>query len=136
MDSEPLVSLKFEFKNQLQALFETIAPRHGHWLTRNREVNKTNTRAVEGLSEEAINACIFPKRAFTLVHDRSRSSHVNHDPIDVKELTTSCLPKVIKDWIQEQVKSRLLFVCQKTAQVRERILHCFFEPFRVIRLEV
>ncbi|GAA5802891.1 hypothetical protein HPULCUR_008366 [Helicostylum pulchrum] len=56
MDSEPLVSLKFEFKNQLQALFETIAPRHGHWLTRNREVNKTNTRAVEGLSEEAINA--------------------------------------------------------------------------------
>lgn len=74
MDSEPLVSLKFEFKNQLQALFETIAPRHGHWLTRNREVNKTNTRAVEGLSEEAINACIFPKRAFTLVHDRSRSS--------------------------------------------------------------
>lgn len=33
--------------------------------------------------------------------------HVNHDPLDKQELSSSRLPQVIKDWINEQVQSNM-----------------------------
>lgn len=33
--------------------------------------------------------------------------HINHDPLSAKEMYTSRLPTVIKDWINEQVKSNM-----------------------------
>jgi hypothetical protein len=70
---ESLVSLKFESEIEFQAWFKNVASRHGHWITRNRNVNKTNAKTVACFSEEALKACILPKETLSLVCDHAGS---------------------------------------------------------------